>query len=65
MAQPIERDIDLVPRLIERHRVFVQVDDMFDVLIVVVPPDQVASFSFDLVDIFFELEAIKTRLIHF
>jgi hypothetical protein len=67
LAQPIERDTDLVPRLIERHHVLVWIDDLFDVLVIVVSFDQVALLTFNLVDVLnllFELKAIKTRLIH-
>jgi len=38
LVQLIKRDVDIVPRLIERHHVFVRVDDLFDVLVVVVSP---------------------------
>jgi hypothetical protein len=40
--------------------VLVRVDDLLDVLVIVVPPDQVAVLSLDFVDLLFELEAIKT-----
>jgi hypothetical protein len=33
LAQSIKRDVNLVPRLIERHCVFVRVDDLLDVLL--------------------------------
>ncbi len=39
LAQLTERDIDLVPRLIERHHVLIRVDDLLDVLFVVVSFD--------------------------
>jgi hypothetical protein len=60
LAQLIKRDADLVPRLIERHYVLVRINNLFDVLVVVVPPDHVTLFDFDLVDLFFGLEMIKT-----
>jgi len=61
LAQLIKRDVDLVPCLIERHRVLVRINDLFDVLVVVVLPDHVTLLDFDLVDLFFGLEMIKTR----
>jgi hypothetical protein len=60
LAQPIEREADLVPRFIERHRVLVRVDDLLDVLVVVVPPDQVTLLNLNSIDLLFEPKAIKT-----
>jgi hypothetical protein len=64
LVQPIERDADLVPCLIERHHVLVRVDDLLDVLIIVIPPDQVALFGFDFINLLFGLEVIKMGPIH-
>jgi hypothetical protein len=64
LAQPIEGDADLVPCPIERHRVLVRVDDLLDVPVVVVPPDQVVLFGLDLIDLLFGPKAIKTGPIH-
>jgi len=55
LAQLIERDVNLVPRFIERHHELVQVDDLLDVLVIVIPLDKFALFGFDFVDIFFGL----------
>jgi hypothetical protein len=64
LAQLIERDTNLVPHLSERHHVLVQIHDLFDVLVVVVPLDHVALLGLDLVDLLFGLEVIKRRPIH-
>lgn len=37
LVQPIEKDVDLVPHLIEKHHVLVQVNDLLDVLVIVSP----------------------------
>jgi hypothetical protein len=36
MAQLIDRDANLVPRLIERHHVLIQINDLLDVLVVII-----------------------------
>jgi hypothetical protein len=64
MAQPIERDTDIGPCFIERHHVLVQIDDLLDVLVVVVPPDQVMLLSFNIVDVLFRPKAIEMGLTH-
>lgn len=62
--QLIEREANLVPRLIERHHVLVRVDGLLDVLVVVVSLDQVVLLGFDLVHFLFGPELIKTGSIH-
>jgi hypothetical protein len=60
----IERDIDIVPCLIERHHVLIQVDDLLDVLVIVVPPDEVMLLDLNIVDLLFRPEVSKMGLIH-
>jgi hypothetical protein len=64
LAQPIERDANFGPCLIERHHVLVRIDDLLDVLVVVVPLDQVMLLSFNIFDLLFEPKAIKMGLIY-
>ncbi len=59
LAQPIERDINLVPCFIKRHRVLVRINDLLDVLVVVVSPNQVTLLGLNLVNLLFKPEAIK------
>ncbi len=53
LVQPIERDTNFVPRLIEGHHVLVRINDLLDVLVVVIPPDQVTLFSLNLINVKF------------
>jgi hypothetical protein len=64
LAKLIERDVNLVPHLIEKHCVLVQVDDLLDVLVIVVPPYQVTLLNIDIDNLLFKPEATKTGPIH-
>jgi hypothetical protein len=44
--------------------VLVRIDDLLDVLVIDASPNLVALLSLDIVDLLFELEAIKMKLIH-